>query len=168
MACSTLKNPNNIPALTAPLASLLNRPASLDVTYSGGGITSSGGHPIPLYEGLVARGAYRMSKSELNGQAYHVLDSLAQWPAVWVVAGNFAFVKLYLRYSEHSGRPRNTATTPSAGPNPRACLPKWCGACTLRDCRWPCASKLPPTSQWRCEPGPAKLTTCRGTSRERV
>ena len=37
-----LKNPNNIPVLTAPLASLLNRPASLDVTYSGGGNTSSG------------------------------------------------------------------------------------------------------------------------------
>jgi len=116
-----LKNPNNIPPLTAPLASLLNRPASLDVTYSGGGITSSGGHPIPLYEGLVARGAYRLSKFELNGQAYHVLDSLAQWPAVWarVRAGNPAFVKLYLLYSEHFGRPRDTATTPSAGLNPR-------------------------------------------------
>ena len=116
-----LKNPNNFPALTALLASLFNRPASLDVTYSGGGITSSGGHPILLYEGLVTRGAYRLSKSELNGQAYNVLDSLAQWPAVWarVRAGNPAFVKLYLRYSEHFGRPRDTATTPSAGLNPR-------------------------------------------------
>ena len=116
-----LKNPNNIPALTAPLAPLLNRPTSLDVTYSGGGITGSGGHPIPLYEGLVARGAYRLSKAELNGQAYHVLDSLAQWPAVWarVRAGNPAFVKLYLLYSERYGLPRDTATTPSAGLDPR-------------------------------------------------
>ena len=116
-----LKNPNNIPALTVPLAPVLNRPASLDVRYSGGGITGSGGHPIPLYEGLMARGAYRLSKAELNGQAYHVLDSLAQWPAVWarVRAGNPDFVKLYLLYSEHYGRPRDTATTPSAGLNPR-------------------------------------------------
>ena len=38
-----LKNPINILVLTVPLASLLIRPASLNVTYSGGGITSSGG-----------------------------------------------------------------------------------------------------------------------------
>ena len=115
-----LKNPNNIPALTAPLAPLLNRPAGLDVTYSGGGITGQGGHPIPLYEGLAARGAYRLSKAELNGQAYHVLDSLAQWPAVWarVRAGQPAFVKLYLLYSEHAGQPRDTATVASVGLQP--------------------------------------------------
>ena len=101
-----LKNPNNIPVLTVPLASLLNRSASLDVTYSGGGIASSGGHSVPLYEGLVARGAYRLSKFEFNGQAYHVLDSLAQWSVMWarVRAGNPAFVKFYLLYSEYFGR----------------------------------------------------------------
>ena len=116
-----LKNPNNIPRYTAPLAPLLNQPSSLDVTYSGGGITGSGGHPIPLYEALAARGVYQLTAAQLNGQAYHILDSLAQWPAVWgsVVAGHPNFVKLYLLFSERYGQPRDTATLASTGLDPQ-------------------------------------------------
>ncbi|WP_175470982.1 amidohydrolase family protein [Hymenobacter psychrophilus] len=123
-----LKNPNNIPRYTAPLAPLLNRPGSLDVTYSGGGITASGGHPIPLYEALVARGVYQIPPDQLNGQAYHTLDSLAQWPAVWrrVAAGQPDFVKLYLLFSDRYGQPHDTTKATSAGLNPRL-LPELVG-----------------------------------------
>ena len=116
-----LKNPQQHPGPHRPIGLAAQPPGQPGRDVFRRRHHRSGGHPIPLYEGLVARGAYWLSKSELNGQAYHVLDSLAQWPAMWarVWAGNPASVKLYLLYSLHFGRPRDTATTPSAGLNPR-------------------------------------------------
>ncbi|MGB3469225.1 MAG: amidohydrolase family protein [Erythrobacter sp.] len=62
-------NPNNIllEEGALPLAS-----DQVEVTWTGGGITGPGGHPRPLYEGLVRARIYRdITIEELPGRAYH-------------------------------------------------------------------------------------------------
>ncbi|QUL37057.1 amidohydrolase family protein [Erythrobacter sp. JK5] len=47
-------------------------PDQVEVAFTGGGITGPGGHPRPLYEGLVRAGIYRdIAIEELPGRAYH-------------------------------------------------------------------------------------------------
>ncbi|MBC7841301.1 MAG: hypothetical protein H7099_03280 [Gemmatimonadaceae bacterium] len=73
------------------LAGKVNAPGSIDVVFSDGAITSTGGHPHVLYEALAMfrtpggtpeqrqRAARSLSQ---DGDVYHRLDSLAQLPAL--------------------------------------------------------------------------------------
>jgi cytosine/adenosine deaminase-related metal-dependent hydrolase len=102
------KNPNSLARLTDPIRHLFNTPESVDVTFSGGGLTSAGGHPVQIYDFLAERKVFPgWTKEGMRGQAYFLIDSErdleAQWPLVR--AGRPDFIKTYLEYSEeHAAR----------------------------------------------------------------
>lgn len=92
-------NPNNIRFDDA-----LSLSAShVEAEYAGGGLTGPGGHPKPLYEGLVRWQRLPGIKMEdLPGRAYHEVASAAEArAAVEAVERQGArFVKLYLTHHE--------------------------------------------------------------------
>lgn len=97
------KNANSIPRLTDPVRPHLNSPESVDVLFSGGGLTAPGGHPVQIYDFLAGRNLLPgMSKADVNGQAYFVIDSEKELEAAWpsVRAGHPDFIKAYLEHSE--------------------------------------------------------------------
>jgi len=95
-----VKNPNNLPALAAPVRPLVNTPESVDVIYSNGGFTSPGGHPSQIYVRLAEHLGW--TAADLEGQAYHSVAGLADLDAVWpaFLATEPDFVKVYLEHSE--------------------------------------------------------------------
>ena len=98
-----VKNPNNTRRFTAPLRAFVNQPASIDVIYSNGGLTASGGHPIQIYDAIAQSGHFPgLTKADMKNEAYFVVDSEkdleAQWPLI--LAGKPDFIKTYLEYSE--------------------------------------------------------------------
>ena len=97
------KNPNSLAKLTDPIRKLLNFPESVDATFSGGGLTSSGGHPIQIYDFIAERKIFPgWTKDDMRGQAYFVIDTErdleTQWPLI--KSGRPDFIKTYLEYSE--------------------------------------------------------------------
>ena len=91
-----VKNPNNLRSDAEKLRSRVNLPESVDILFSHGGLTATGGHPAPLYE----RNARQRGKDpmKLDGDAYFAIDDesdLAKtWPAI--LAGRPDFIKIYL------------------------------------------------------------------------
>jgi hypothetical protein len=104
-----VKNPNSLPRVTTPLAGKINIPRSVDVVFSGGGLTASGGHPIDLAERNIARGTW--GKADGEGAFYFVVDNRADLDRKWesVIAGRPDFIKTYLMYSEEYAKRRDTA-----------------------------------------------------------
>jgi hypothetical protein len=102
-----VKNPNSLPSATIPLVGKVNIPQSIDVIFSGGGLTCSGGHPIALAERQISRGAW--SKTDGEGGFYFVIDNQADLDRKWktIVAGRPDFIKTYLLYSEEYGKRKN-------------------------------------------------------------
>jgi hypothetical protein len=102
-----VKNPNSLPSATTPLAGKINTPQSIDVIFSGGGLTASGGHPIALAERQISRGAW--SKSDGEGAFYFVIDNQADLERKWqtIIAGRPDFIKTYLLYSEEYAKRKN-------------------------------------------------------------
>lgn len=97
------KNTNSIPRLTDPVRPHLNHAESVDVLFSGGGLTAPGGHPIQIYDFLGERGLIPgLTKADMEGQAYFVIAAEKDVDAVWpaVRAGRPDFIKAYLEYSE--------------------------------------------------------------------
>ncbi|HKQ52545.1 MAG TPA: amidohydrolase family protein [Pyrinomonadaceae bacterium] len=95
-----VKNPNSLPRATTPLVGKINTPQSIDVVFSRGGLTSSGGHPVGLVERNLARGVFK--KEDGEGAFYFVIDTRADLDRKWdtIVAGRPDFIKTYLLYSE--------------------------------------------------------------------
>lgn len=95
-----VKNPNSLPSATTPLAGKINTPRSIDVVFSGGGLTASGGHPIALADRQIARGNW--GKADGEGGFYFVIDNQADLDRKWptIIAGRPDFIKTYLQYSE--------------------------------------------------------------------
>lgn len=81
----------------------------LDVLYANGGLTAPGGHVVQLHERLVDLGVLSVSKSELDGLAFFLIDSATdldrQWPRF--LAGKPDIVKIFLGASEEHARRRN-------------------------------------------------------------
>lgn len=92
-----VKNPNSLPRSKTSLAGKINIPNSLDGTFSNGGLTATGGHPIEI---VTPRRGFQPGDGE--GGFYFVIDTLAdldrKWPAI--IAGKPDFIKTYLLYSE--------------------------------------------------------------------
>lgn len=92
-----VKNPNNTLRLTAPYRSKVNLPESVDVTYSNGGLTSTGGHPTQIYAEMLKR-LPNWGAPDMEGEAYFSVDTPAdvsrKWPAI--AAGKPDFIKVYL------------------------------------------------------------------------
>ena len=119
-----IKNPNILPRETTPLAGKINIPLSVDVVFSGGGLTASGGHPTGLVERNISRGIW--SKADGEGAFYFVIDTQADLERKWksILAGRPDFIKTYLLYSEeHAKRKDDAAYLHWRGLNP-ALLPE--------------------------------------------
>ncbi len=95
-----VKNPNSLPRLTAPLSGKINSPETIDVIFSNGGITGSGGHPLEIVERNIQRGIWTEKDGE--GAFYFVIDSPADLEKKWgtILSGHPDFIKTYLLYSE--------------------------------------------------------------------
>lgn len=78
-------NPNSLLRWTQEARAKAARIETVDVRYSNGGLTSSGGHPMQIYDGL-AEHSEEWSREELDGQAYFTIDDVAglekRWPEI--------------------------------------------------------------------------------------
>lgn len=92
---------------------LVNRPDSVDVTFSNGVLTSRDGHPIGMtLDSFKQAGAAVPSVAELEGKGFFIIESeadlLAQWPRI--MAGKPDFIKTILVHSESFAKRRATPT----------------------------------------------------------
>ena len=108
-----VKNPNVIPDLLTPaVRAKLNRPTGIDVVFANGGLTSSGGHPVPLHDYLAGLGVFPgFRAADLRDRAYFVVDSEAELEARWprIAAGRPDFIKVFVLFSEEHGKRRADA-----------------------------------------------------------
>src|SRR5262245_55551821 len=119
-----VKNPNSLPRSTTSIRARIDRPDGIDVVFAGGGLTSSGGHPVDLVRQNQQRGAW--TEADGDGGFYFAIDDaddLARtWPAIHAQPRDF--LKTYLLYSEeHEERRRDDAFLGWRGLDP-ALLPE--------------------------------------------
>lgn len=102
-----VQNPNNLPRTRLPLAGMINVPTSIDATFSNGGITAAGGHPLGLVRRNVDRGVWTQADGE--SAFYFAVNDEAELDEAWgrVLEGRPDFVKTYLLYSEEYVRRRD-------------------------------------------------------------
>ena len=122
-----VKNPNVIPDLLTPeVRAKLNKPGSIDIVFANGGLTSPGGHPVPLHEYLASVGVFRgLGPEKMEDRAYFTLANEAELEYKWpkILAGKPDFIKTFLLFSEeYEGREplhRVTDGKPHRGLNPQ-------------------------------------------------
>jgi cytosine/adenosine deaminase-related metal-dependent hydrolase len=99
-----VKNPNVIPELLTPdVRARLNRRHTLDIVFSNGGLTSPGGHPVPLHEYLASLGVFQnLTPQQMEGRAWFTIADDADLDAKWprILAGKPDFIKTFLLFSE--------------------------------------------------------------------
>ena len=102
-----VKNPNVIPDLLTPeVRAKINIPSSIDVAFSNGGLTKTGGHPVRLHDMLSKQGVFPGLKPEdMPDHAYFTLADVAELEAKWprILAGRPDFIKTFVL---NSGTPR--------------------------------------------------------------
>jgi hypothetical protein len=100
------KNDNSIPKLSEAVRPTVNTPESVDVVWANGGLTSTGGHPIQIYDRVAPQIGWK--PGDMNRQAYWIIDSESdlakEWPAI--LAGKPDFIKVYLEHSEAGAKTR--------------------------------------------------------------
>jgi len=107
-----------IPANDADNAAILrrefvNRPDSVDVTYSNGVLTSHDGHPIGMtLDSFKQAGAVAPSVAELEGKGFFIIESEADLLAKWqqILAGKPDFIKTVFSHSESFAKRREDPT----------------------------------------------------------
>jgi len=99
-----VKNPNNLARDRDALLPKLDRPESIDVSFSNGSLTGSGGHPVEIPDRVIHSGKWTQADAE--GGFYYIVDSAAdlekKWPAL--LATRPDFIKTYLLYSNEYSR----------------------------------------------------------------
>ena len=104
-----VKNPNVIPDLLTPeVRAAINKPSSIDVVFSNGGLTRTGGHPAPLHAMLAAKGVFKgLRPEDMENRAYFFIDSAADLDARWprIRAGKPDFIKTFLGFSGEADAP---------------------------------------------------------------
>jgi imidazolonepropionase-like amidohydrolase len=117
---------NNVGETAMPVREWLAAPQRVDAIFSNGGITSSGGHPIGLWERTILPRAFPGHSAEwLRGRAFFIVDSAEDLARVWpgVLEGRPDFIKTFLLYSEEHQRRRSDGSRhPARGLDP-AVLP---------------------------------------------
>jgi hypothetical protein len=95
-------NPNNLGARVVAAREALESSTTVDARFANGGLTSTGGHPVQIYENSAKDHA-------LDGNAYFAVDDPGQLESRWpeVLAGEPDFLKIYLERSEHHAARRN-------------------------------------------------------------
>jgi hypothetical protein len=95
-----VKNPNVIPDLLTPeVRAAINKPSSIDVVFSNGGLTRTGGHPSALHAKLAAKGVFKgLRPEDMENRAYFFIDGEADLDAKWprIRAGKPDFIKTFL------------------------------------------------------------------------
>ena len=112
-------NPNSVASRTQHARTALDGPETVDALFANGGLTSSGGHPIQIFEKEPGR-------SEMEGDAYWTIDDLADLEAKWaaIVETRPDFLKVYLEQSEfHAARKGDAAFYGKRGLDPRLIAP---------------------------------------------
>ncbi len=104
-----VKNPNVIPDfLTPAVRAQLNRPGSIDVAFSNGGLTSTGGHPAPLHNYLATIGVFKgLTPADMENRAYFFLDNEGDIEQKWprILAGKPDFLKAFVLFTGVGKRP---------------------------------------------------------------
>lgn len=98
-----VKNPNAHADLAAATREKAEKPGTVDVAFSMGGITSRFGHPQGGLALVVSQYLYPgSSRDDLDGLAFHSVDALSDIGPVIdrLVEQEADFVKVYLHYSE--------------------------------------------------------------------
>jgi hypothetical protein len=102
-----VKNPNNLARDRQAVMPKINQPESIDVIFSNGGLTGSGGHPAEIPQRLIQRGLW--TNTDAEGGFYYSIDSEAdlnqKWPAI--LAAKPDFLKTYLLYSGQYEKRKN-------------------------------------------------------------
>lgn len=112
---------SNIPRFSDPWRAYFNRPNTVDVTFANGGLTGSGGHPVPLSERLLAQGWYPgFTRETLKGKRYFIIDSVSDLTEAWPIIRQQRpdFIKAFLLYSEEFEQRRSPSFAGSKGLNP--------------------------------------------------
>jgi len=81
----------------------LNRRHTLDIVFSNGGLTSPGGHPVPLHEYLASLGVFQnLTPQQMEGRAWFTIADDADLDAKLprILAGKPDFIKTFLLFSE--------------------------------------------------------------------
>lgn len=103
-----VKAPTIYPPAIDSVRARLERPDTIDATFSMGGLTSRGGHPVSLFVNILSGSVYeKLAYEDFAGMAFHEIDSLGQIePALDVIESQGAdFVKLLLLYAEDYEQP---------------------------------------------------------------
>jgi hypothetical protein len=116
---------------TLEIANRVNRPDSVDVSYAHGGLTSSYGHGVEVYEGLAlyyrtggfnAEELQKVRASKLReNDAYYIIDMAADLEKKWpmILAGKPDFLKIYLLNTDrHEAVTSRTDTVGDRGVDP--------------------------------------------------
>ncbi len=95
-----VKNPNSIPQRTSTMTGTINIPSSVDVMFSNGGLTATGGHPLELVRRNIGLGIF--TDADAEGGMYYIIDSAGDLNRKWasIRAAKPDFIKTYLLYSE--------------------------------------------------------------------
>lgn len=103
---------NNVRSSAITIKDKVNKPESIDVQYSHGGLTSSFSHPIEVYESL-GLGFYSYEQQTANAEkiwqsrkrendAYYIIDNAEDLENKWqtILDGKPNHIKIFLRNSE--------------------------------------------------------------------
>lgn len=107
-----VKVPNNPPRTKSVLDGVINKRDSVDVAFSNGSLTATGGHPMPLAQRNLERSGRTGDWAE--GRFYFTIDSVEDLQRKWpqVLESKPDFIKVFLQYSEEyelrHGNPRFT------------------------------------------------------------
>jgi hypothetical protein len=104
-----VKDPDNLPRDRAAVAAAINRPDSIDVIFSNGGWTSTGGHPAEIVKRNVDR--KRWADADGEGAFYWTAASPAEVGQKWLayVQQGPQFVKVYLLFAADAKRQAEAA-----------------------------------------------------------
>lgn len=102
-----VQNPANVPEYGDAIASVLNTPQSVDVTFANGAITGPRGHPIGLYEDFLRETYYgkrvgTLPRGWFGGKSYHVVSGAPDLASLRsrLLATKPDFIKIILGHSE--------------------------------------------------------------------
>jgi hypothetical protein len=95
-----VKDPDNLPRDREQVRPEIDRPDSIDVSFSNGGFTGPGGHPAEIVKRNVDRGFW--TEADGDGAFYYAVASVEELERKWpdFLATNPDFVKTYLLFSE--------------------------------------------------------------------
>ena len=102
-----VKNPSSVSRFTAQLGGKINTPTSVDVVFSEGGLTSTGGHPVWLAKRQIDAG--RWETGDGDGGFFYIVDTRADLDRRWpeIAAGRRDFLKTFLIYFEEYAKRRD-------------------------------------------------------------